>query len=599
MWCKIFLIGVLWLKSMWVIALAKSSYLTDAGVVVIDTGKEVIIDRDSILVTVVYDLTEVETMWNSFITSAESLSSSVGKNDCVSKIIADSRVSRYKIKTFLQAHRAKIVKRQALAAGLFGGLTSIISLGFSTYELSRINNKLGDIKQKLGNNERKIEIINKAIKYNSIQLETLRDLTVHTGEILEQMKAQLLNNIKAIDDIRLNMVCLNMKMSYIKLSNMINLVMHELRELLNMRFDINLISWEMKVEICENVQQQGFQTYGLCTDFELLKEINYMFLEKKIIVINKIPIVNRVDNFNLVKLIPIPINIRGEWFKVKDISNVIAKGNKFRTSVNVNECTNFKGGMFCSSEDEYMNANETLSCMGSLLNNNITQFKNCNFDKMGKMEDTVINNKGTYYFSVEKPITMELLCVDTLKNSQLKLKGLGHLVIQKNCYAKKDSLLLVGSNTYSLNTTFQIANKFSFNDSLLKVDVLNNVMKNLYIKKYNISGFHTDQKTEYILDYNLHTMYYIIITLFLITLVMTSILLIKLRVRYHPVLLKNDNINLNSSIKNDTSKKVHSESSNVTNFNNEENIDSHLENNSIPEDALSMGNIIQSKTYSM
>ena len=194
---------------------------------------------------------------------------------------------------------------------------------------------------------------------------------------------------------------------------------------------------------------------------------------------------------------------------------------------------------------------------------------------------------------------MELLCVDTLKNSQLKLKGLGHLVIQKNCYAKKDSLLLVGSNTYALNTTFQITNKFSFNDSLLKVDVLNNVMKNLYIKKYNISGFHTDQKTEYILDYNLHTMYYIIITLFLITLVMTSILLIKLRVRYHPVLLKNDNINLNSSIKNDTSKKVHSESSNVTNFNNEENIDSHLENNSIPEDALSMGNIIQSKTYSM
>ena len=45
------------------------------------TGQNIIINRDSLLVTISYDLTYVRSMWNNYISEAESLIQSVGKTD--------------------------------------------------------------------------------------------------------------------------------------------------------------------------------------------------------------------------------------------------------------------------------------------------------------------------------------------------------------------------------------------------------------------------------------------------------------------------------------------------------------------------------------
>ena len=74
------------------------------------------------------------------------------------------------------------------------------------------------------------------------------------------------------------------------ISKVIDNVMRELRELLQYKFNKDLLEWGVKREICENIEKEGYNTYGDCMDFELIKEVKYVFLEKKIIIINKIPI---------------------------------------------------------------------------------------------------------------------------------------------------------------------------------------------------------------------------------------------------------------------------------------------------------------------
>ena len=155
------------------------------------------------------------------------------------------------------------------------------------------------------------------------------------------MKLQLPKNIDAINDIKISFVCINLKLTYIKLSNIINLAMHEIRDLLEYKFNKDLLSYEVRQEICESMEAEGYNTYGECMDFELITEIKYVFLEKKIVMINKTPIRNEIDKFYLTKLMTLPVNNKGIFYKAKGIVNYIALGKNCRTILDFNECESY------------------------------------------------------------------------------------------------------------------------------------------------------------------------------------------------------------------------------------------------------------------
>merc|ERR1712082_538943 len=358
------------------------SMLTNAGILIINTKTNVIVVRDSVLVTMIYDMNDVELMWNNYIESVECLISNLGQNKCVEKVLSDSKESRFKIKEFLRLHKTKAKSKRQAFLGVIGGITSMVTFGLTTYELSKINENIAEIKLKIDHNEGNIKKLNTITKYNSGQINNLRNIQIHTNDILSKMKNQFLKDIESINELKSNVVCINVKLCYMKLSSVIDDIMHELRDLLDYKFDKDLITYEVRQEICDSIESEGYKTYGVCMNFELITEINYVFLEKKIVIINKIPIRNEIDQFNLTKLITLPVKIKNNFYQAKNIDKYIALGKYFRTNLNFDECERYKNNFFCKSTSEYRSVNETDTCVGSILSKNNKVFEVCNFEKI-------------------------------------------------------------------------------------------------------------------------------------------------------------------------------------------------------------------------
>merc|ERR1712120_57278 len=170
----------------------------------------------------IYDMNDVELMWNNYIESCESLISSIGHNKCVEKVLTDSRESRFKIKEFLRLHKTNVKNKRQAFLGIIGGLTSMVTLGLTTYELNKINEKIAEIKHNIDHNEGNIETLNKITNYNSGQINNLKNIQIHTNEILSKIKVQLLKDIDSINEIKISAVCINLKLIYMKLSSVIN-----------------------------------------------------------------------------------------------------------------------------------------------------------------------------------------------------------------------------------------------------------------------------------------------------------------------------------------------------------------------------------------
>ena len=141
---------------------------------------------------------------------------------------------------------------------------------------------LREIEHNIDHYEGSIKSIGSVTKYNSGQINSLRNIQIHTDEILSKVKLQLLKDIDSINEIKISVVCINLKLTYMKLSSVINDVMHELRDLLEYKFDKDLITYDVKQEICDSIESEGYKTYGVCMDFKLITEINYVFLEQKL-----------------------------------------------------------------------------------------------------------------------------------------------------------------------------------------------------------------------------------------------------------------------------------------------------------------------------
>merc|ERR1712239_31450 len=152
-----------WMMMVWGLAMAQdknTSMLTNAGILIVNSKTNVIVVKDSVLVTMIYDLNDVELMWNNYIESCESLISNIGHNKCVEKVLSDSRESRFKIKEFLRLYKTNVKSKRQVFLGIIGGITSMVTLGLTTYELHKINEKIAEIKHNLDHNEGSIETLN-------------------------------------------------------------------------------------------------------------------------------------------------------------------------------------------------------------------------------------------------------------------------------------------------------------------------------------------------------------------------------------------------------------------------------------------------------
>ena len=83
---------------------------------------------------------------------------------------------------------------------------------------------------------------------------------------------------------------------------------------------------------------------------------------------------------------------------------------------------------------------------------------------------------------------LEIFCVESLNNAQVKLTGIGSLIIKKDCYAKKESLLLTGSNTYTLEGSFEVSRvntSLDFNFQLFNFSKIENFHINVFNHSHN------------------------------------------------------------------------------------------------------------------
>ena len=530
---------------------AQDNMVTVGGILKINLNKNVIIAKDSILITIIYDLSETELMWNEFIEKCENVIASLGNDRCLNKIVQDSQESRFLIKKFVSQHKKGVKMKRQTLMGLIGGVTSIVSLGLTTYELNAINNKIAEIKNKMNSNEGNIETLTKITKYNTREMNRLKNLQIHNNELFRKIKIQLLDDIEEINKLKITITCLTLKMSYIKLADNVNNIMNELRNLLEYNFDKNLLTYQVKKQICESLEAEGHLTYGICTDLDLITEINYLILESKMVIITKIPLRSEIDHFNLTKLIALPVKVKDKYFKAKDIAKHVALGRNLRTNVNINDCKKYKNNLFCKSSSEYRSVNESRTCMGSIINeNNRIFWKVCNFEEIMSMNDVFENVEGTYYYSINGSRVLELLCLDNLDNAQIILEGLGSIKIKSKCYAKLDSLLLTGSNTFTLNSSFHISRFFESNTNV-NISLLSKTnIKNLTFTDIKITDLESNQL---IYNYHIISIYSIISFGILIIALTVTFFILKKKYLDRPVQAKVDSVNSSSLEINNTS----------------------------------------------
>ena len=73
----------------------EDKFLTNYGIIVHKTMVEVIVDRDGLIIKVVYDTNQMKKFWNTFVEKGDNLLHFIGReNNCVNEILADARTER-------------------------------------------------------------------------------------------------------------------------------------------------------------------------------------------------------------------------------------------------------------------------------------------------------------------------------------------------------------------------------------------------------------------------------------------------------------------------------------------------------------------------
>ena len=148
----------------------KNTTIGKAGIISHDKNMEIFINRDSVLVTIVYDLSVIKTIWNGYITESESLVSKIGVNKCVNKVLTESITSRNLIRKFLSDHKTKNRAKRQMLMGIVTGIGSMVGLGITQYEINLVNSKIARMKEATDYEHGVLKTMNTAVAFNSKQI---------------------------------------------------------------------------------------------------------------------------------------------------------------------------------------------------------------------------------------------------------------------------------------------------------------------------------------------------------------------------------------------------------------------------------------------
>merc|ERR1712082_152411 len=90
----------------------------------------VVLLKDSVLIPLVYSLKDLRSMYNNFIEHLDSLSNSMGKNECLEVILAGSRQKRYFIREFIESINGTMRVRRQAVMGMFGLRVDLIRTNY-------------------------------------------------------------------------------------------------------------------------------------------------------------------------------------------------------------------------------------------------------------------------------------------------------------------------------------------------------------------------------------------------------------------------------------------------------------------------------------
>ena len=72
--------------------------------------------------------------------------------------------------------------------------------------------------------------------------------------------------------------CIQLKISYLNTARIVNEAVHEVKDLLEYNLDKDLLDWGIRKEICTNIEEANYKTYGRCMQFDLIEVVDCVFL---------------------------------------------------------------------------------------------------------------------------------------------------------------------------------------------------------------------------------------------------------------------------------------------------------------------------------
>ena len=88
-----------------------------------------------------------------------------------------------------------------------------------------------------------------------------------------------------------------------------------------------------------------------------------------------------------------------------------AIGEKYR--IKIGDCKKYKNNKFCKGLSSYRSVNnDNSSCIGNILSNSNNILESCNWEQLYKMEDWFINIEGTYFYSLNRTMILELIYIE-------------------------------------------------------------------------------------------------------------------------------------------------------------------------------------------
>merc|ERR1712082_387093 len=100
-----------------------------------------------------------------------------------------------------------------------------------------------------------------------------------------------------------------------------------------------MISRSVKSEVCNNLNKHKYVTFGRCSDFNLMRESDYIVLpSRKIIILAKLPIQNEQEYYSLITAKTLPVKLGQKYGEIQLGQESWAVGEKYRVGVNDKEC---------------------------------------------------------------------------------------------------------------------------------------------------------------------------------------------------------------------------------------------------------------------